>query len=127
MIFLLALLPATMIAIAGYGALFLSERSVGNLRTAGRLLGFWTFTLSALVVIGGIIGAARAPHLRELRMRSLRMNPAAMRPGPGMPQGMQPGLQPGPQPNGPPGPAPQPGSPPPAGAGSSGSAPPGGR
>lgn len=57
MIFLLALIPATALTVAGYVALFLSHRSEGALRTFGRYLGIWAFVLAALVVLGGMFAA----------------------------------------------------------------------
>jgi hypothetical protein len=61
MIFLLALIPATALTVAGYVALFLSHRSEGALRTFGRYLGIWAFVLAALVVLGGMFAAG---HMR---------------------------------------------------------------
>ena len=61
MIFLLALIPATALTVAGYVALFLSHRSEGALRTFGRYLGIWAFALAALVVLGGVFAAG---HMR---------------------------------------------------------------
>ena len=58
MIYLLALLPATALAIAGYLALFLSARCAGGMQTFGKLLGFWAFTLAALVILGALFAAA---------------------------------------------------------------------
>jgi hypothetical protein len=58
MIYFLALIPATALTIAGYVALFLSVRSEGGLRTFGRYLGFWAFTLAGLVILGAIFAAA---------------------------------------------------------------------
>ncbi|TLY94631.1 MAG: hypothetical protein E6K23_04230 [Gammaproteobacteria bacterium] len=58
MIYFLALLPATALTIAGYFALYLSARSEGALRTFGRYLGFWAFTLAGLVILGSIFAAA---------------------------------------------------------------------
>jgi hypothetical protein len=57
MIFLLALIPATALTVAGYVALFLSHRSEGALRTFGRYLGIWAFVLAACVVLGGMFAA----------------------------------------------------------------------
>lgn len=57
MIFLVALIPATGLTIAGYVVLFLSGRSEGALRTFGRYLGFWAFTLAALVLLGSMFAA----------------------------------------------------------------------
>ena len=58
MIYFLALLPATALTIAGYFALFLSTRSEGGMRSFGRYLGFWAFTLAALIILGAIFAAA---------------------------------------------------------------------
>jgi hypothetical protein len=62
MIYFLALIPATVLTIAGYVVLFLSARSEGALRTFGKYLGFWTFTLAGLVVLGAIFAAAYGHH-----------------------------------------------------------------
>ena len=56
--YLLALLPATALTIAGYFVLYLSARSEGSLRTFGKYLGYWAFTLAALVILGAIFAAA---------------------------------------------------------------------
>ena len=58
MIYFLALLPATGLTVAGYFVLYLSNRSEGSMRTFGRYLGFWAFTLAALVILGAIFAAA---------------------------------------------------------------------
>ncbi len=57
MIFLVALIPATGLTVAGYVALFLSHRSEGGLKTFGRYLGIWAFVLAGLVVLGGMFAA----------------------------------------------------------------------
>jgi hypothetical protein len=62
MIYFLALLPATGITIAGYFALYLSARSEGSMRTFGRYLGYWAFTLAGLVILGAIFAAAHGGH-----------------------------------------------------------------
>jgi len=62
MIYFLALLPATALALGGYVALVLSARTEGGLRTFGRYLGFWAFTLAALVILGAIFAAAHGGH-----------------------------------------------------------------
>jgi hypothetical protein len=59
MIYLLALLPATALTIAGYFVLYLSARTEGTLRTFGKYLGFWAFTLAGLVILGALFAAAR--------------------------------------------------------------------
>jgi hypothetical protein len=58
MIYFIALIPATALTIAGYFVLYLSNRSEGAFRTFGKYLGFWAFTLAALVVLGAIFAAA---------------------------------------------------------------------
>jgi heme/copper-type cytochrome/quinol oxidase subunit 1 len=60
--YLLALLPATGLTIAGYFVLYLSARSQGSLRTFGKYLGYWAFTLAALVILGAIFAAAHGGH-----------------------------------------------------------------
>lgn len=57
MIFLVALIPATGLTVAGYVALFLSNRSEGSLKTFGRYLGIWAFVLAGLVALGGMFAA----------------------------------------------------------------------
>lgn len=57
MIFLLALIPATGLTVAGYIALYLSHRSEGTLKTFGRYLGIWAFILAGLVALGGMFAA----------------------------------------------------------------------
>lgn len=63
MIFLLALIPATALTVAGYVALFLSHRSDGALKTFGRYLGIWAFVLAAAVVLGGMFAAGHLHHV----------------------------------------------------------------
>jgi hypothetical protein len=60
MIYFLALIPATGLTVAGYFALYLSNRSEGAFRAFGKYLGFWAFTLAGLVVLGAIFAAANA-------------------------------------------------------------------
>jgi hypothetical protein len=62
MIYLLALIPATALTIAGYFVLFLASRTEGSLRAFGRYLGFWAFTLAGLVILGAIFAAAHRGH-----------------------------------------------------------------
>lgn len=62
MIYFLALIPATALTIAGYVVLFLSGRSEGAMRSFGKYLGFWAFTLAALLILGSIFAAARGGH-----------------------------------------------------------------
>jgi hypothetical protein len=68
MIYFLALIPATMLVIAGYFVFFLSWRSEGAMRSFGRYLGFWAFTLAGLVILAALFAAAQGPH-RGLGMR----------------------------------------------------------
>src|SRR5690242_11268310 len=63
MIYILALIPATALTLAGYVVLVLSGRAEGALRSAGRYLGFWAFTLAGLVILGALFAAAHGgPH-----------------------------------------------------------------
>jgi hypothetical protein len=62
MIYLLVLLPATALTVAGYVALFLSARSEGAMRSFGKYLGFWAFTLAALLILGAIFAVAHRGH-----------------------------------------------------------------
>ena len=62
MIYFLALIPATALTLAGYVVLVLSARTEGALRSFGRYLGFWAFTLAALVILGAIFAAAHGGH-----------------------------------------------------------------
>jgi hypothetical protein len=57
MIYLVALIPATALTIAGYFVLYLSNRTEGTFRTFGKYLGFWAFTLAGLIVLGAIFAA----------------------------------------------------------------------
>ena len=70
MIYFLALLPATLLTVAGSFVLVLSTRAEGGLRTFGRYLGFWAFTLAGLVILGAIFAAAHGGH-REFAMRAM--------------------------------------------------------
>ena len=68
MIYFLALVPATILTIAGYAVLFLAQRSEGALKSFGRYLGFWAFTLAALIVLGAIVAAARGESMHDTLM-----------------------------------------------------------
>ena len=68
MIFFLALIPATMLTIAGYVAIFLAQRSEGGLRNFGKYLGFWAFTLAALLLLGSLICASHGGRMHHLHM-----------------------------------------------------------
>jgi hypothetical protein len=57
MILLLALIPATGLTMVGYVVLYVAGRNDGALRTFGRYLAFWAFTLAALVILGGVFAA----------------------------------------------------------------------
>jgi len=80
MILLLALIPATMLTVAGYGVMYLAHRSEGGVRSFGKYLAFWAFTLAALVLIGAIIAAA---HVRTHRGYFIHGRPGMMMRGPG--------------------------------------------
>jgi hypothetical protein len=60
MIFMLALIPATALTVAGYLVLYVAQRSEGSFRSFGKYLGFWAFTLAGLVLLGAIFAAAHA-------------------------------------------------------------------
>lgn len=68
MIFFVALVPATMLTVAGYIVLYISSRSEGGLKSFGRYLGFWAFTLAALVVLGSFLVAARGGGMHGCMM-----------------------------------------------------------
>ena len=57
MILLLALIPATGLTMVGYVVLYVAGRNEGGLRSFGRYLAFWAFTLAALVILGGVFAA----------------------------------------------------------------------
>jgi len=110
MFYFLALIPATMLTIAGYFVLFLARRSEGALRSFGRYLGFWAFTLAALIVLGAIVAAARGDRMHGMDMHCMPgtaggeamsqcpyMHPWRHPPPGGVPQGM-PGAPPSPPP-----------------------------
>jgi|SRR5271167_4943086 len=80
MIYFLALIPATALTIAGYFALYLSNRSEGAFRTFGKYLGFWAFTLAGLVILGAIFAAAHGGRHwhRYHETRRFGMPPFAM-------------------------------------------------
>ena len=65
MLFLLALIPATGLTVAGYVALYISSRSEGSLKTFGRYLGIWAFVLAGLVVLGGMFAAGHMHRMHE--------------------------------------------------------------
>lgn len=71
MIYLLVLLPATALTIGGYVALFLSARSEGGMRSFGRYLGFWAFTLAGLLILGAIVAAAHGGHRCPMWMHGM--------------------------------------------------------
>ena len=82
MIYFLALIPATVLTVAGYFVMFLSNRSEGAFRAFGKYLGFWAFTLAGLVILGAIFAAAHTGG--RWPMMHARMGPAMMGgPGPG--------------------------------------------
>jgi len=106
MIYLLALLPATMLTVAGYLVLVFSTRAEGSLRTFGRYLGFWAFTLAGLVILGAIFAAAHHRHHGPYGMTGFHEGMHFRHP-----DGMHPGWPGGPHPEAlPPGPPPAPGA-----------------
>jgi hypothetical protein len=117
MIFLIALIPATGLTVAGYVALYLSHRSEGALKTFGRYLGIWAFALAVLVVLGGMFAAGHMHHMHGMHCPFLerpsddRMWEHRERIEPGAAPAGAPTAAPGP----PPTPAGQPNPPPPPG------------
>jgi len=73
MIFLLALLPATMLTVVGYIVLYISGRSEGSFRAFGKYLGFWAFTLAGLVILGALFAAHHHHHMGDWRAMHDRM------------------------------------------------------
>src|SRR4029077_5279897 len=71
MIYLLVLLPATALSVGGYVALFLAGRSEGRMRTLGKYLGYWAFTLAALLVLAAIFAAAHGGHRCPMWMHGM--------------------------------------------------------
>lgn len=71
MIYFLALLPATMLTIAGYAVLYLAQRSEGGLKSFGRYLGFWAFTLAGLVILGSVMAAARGRNMHAMMIHGI--------------------------------------------------------
>jgi hypothetical protein len=69
MIFFVALIPATMLTIAGFVVMFLTQRAEGGLRSFGRYLSFWAFTLAALVVMGSLVAGSQDRHFHAMMMR----------------------------------------------------------
>jgi hypothetical protein len=68
MIFFVALIPATMLTVAGYVVLYVAQRSEGGLKSFGRYLSFWAFTLAALVVLGSLLVAAHGGRMHGCMM-----------------------------------------------------------
>jgi hypothetical protein len=81
-IFLLALLPATALTVAGYVALFLSARCSGAMHSFGKFLGFWAFTLAGLVILGALFAAAHYRHHGMHGMHCPWITEPGMRPAP---------------------------------------------
>jgi hypothetical protein len=75
MIYFIALIPATGLTIAGYFVLYLAHRSEGAFRAFGKYLGFWAFTLAALVLLGAVFAAAHGgPMMRRGGMQHWPMH-----------------------------------------------------
>ena len=69
MIFFLALLPATMLTMVGYAVIYLANRSEGGFKSFGKYLGFWAFTLAALVLLASLVCASRCGGMHHMMMR----------------------------------------------------------
>lgn len=57
MIFLLSLLPATILAVIGYFVLFASTRAEGGLNRFGKYLGGWLVLLAGASALGGLLAS----------------------------------------------------------------------
>lgn len=57
MIFLISLLPATILAVIGYFVLFASARAEGGLNRFGRYLGGWLILLAGLSALSGLLAS----------------------------------------------------------------------
>ena len=68
MIVFLALLPATMLTMVGYAVLYIANRSEGGFKSFGKYLGFWAFTLAALVLLASLV-CARSGGMHHMMMR----------------------------------------------------------
>src|SRR5882672_9699323 len=68
MICLLALIPATMLAVAGYAVFYLAHRSEGKLQTFGRVLGVWAFALAALLLLACLFLFAHGGRMHGMLM-----------------------------------------------------------
>jgi heme A synthase len=90
MIYLLVLLPATALTVAGYVALFLSARSEGTMRSFGKYLGFWAFALAALLILGAIFAAAHGGHRCPMWMHGMHEGMHGAPPDGGPPTGTPP-------------------------------------
>jgi hypothetical protein len=66
LLYVLALIPATALTIAGYFVLYFSARAEGGLRAFGKYLGFWAFTLAGLIILGAIFAAAHGHRMRGM-------------------------------------------------------------
>ena len=85
MIFFLALIPATMLAMVGYAVIYLANRSEGGFKNFGKYLGFWAFTLAALLLLGSLICAShggRMHHVHMMMHDGMDDAPAWQQPGP---------------------------------------------
>ena len=58
MLFLISLIPATILIIIGYFVLFSSTRAEGGVKRFGNFLAIWMFVLAGGVVVGSLVAPA---------------------------------------------------------------------
>ena len=101
MIYLLALIPATALVIAGYFVWYFSAKSEDKLKSTGKYIAIWCFILAAFVGVAGITMSVMrvfmphhgGHHMMHHGMGGMRGGPGGMMgrhfgPGMGRGQGM---------------------------------------
>jgi hypothetical protein len=71
MVFLVSLIPATLLIVVGYFVLFSSTRTEGAVKAFGQILAIWVFVLAAAFPVAGAYATyAGFPSMDEM-MRSM--------------------------------------------------------